>query len=636
METPPPSIQTQDQIFRLPSSQPQYSQNLSPVPVPTTRSRNLKENRVSMPWTELMRAVFRPYIFLVLTSSRSKTLSSGGLGRSPSSNSSSSAKSRHPTKKSLKANMKPRSSKPRNSKSGSINIARALASPFVSRASSPIDDQNDLSVPKPRPRTSTATNIGKRGLSNTFYNPNLPSPQTHERGKAKGSHYSAQSAHTSPSSKPPLILDLNTQLKQKRRKGAHRGTVSVDDKRPTEVDLQEGGGKTKKKQGGQQRERRPSAPSSYSLRPRPLKLLVCAPAGSQGTKARKSRLASGLEIIHNNNNVTSTEASASATATAINHTDDDGFVLPLLPHSHNKNPTTITSATSATSAALDVDMDWRVGIVDFNRPPSQLCHYPMATMLDGWASGNVFSSSSGSEGSSSSESEDDADNNEIESNPSRLSRTRTRTARPLASGSTFDDPFGFGFGFGSMLPLDLNMNVDLDQSRFGDGAWGISTPSKMQIQRDGQTHNKEGKVKKKEKRMIVKATSISDLRSKNGGLVKMRSLPVMGSVGRGMEMGHDDVDVNEEADNEEQEQDMDLTTPLITAIADTGTASTALGATEAMQLEDGRGDMTPWIMDSLISPPSRFLDAQGAVVKGVYNFFLFSLQSPDRLIVYLV
>lgn len=407
----------------------------------------------------------------------------------------------------------------------------------------------------------------------------------------------------------------------------------MDDTRATEVDLQEGGGKTKKKQGGQQRERRPSAPSSYSLRPRPLKLLVCAPAGSKGTKARKSRLASGLEIIHNNNNVASNEASASATATAINHTDDDGFVLPLLPHSHNKNPTTITSATPA---ALDVDMDWRVGIVDFNRPPSQLCHYPTTTMLDGWASEIVFSSSSGSEGFSSSESEDDADDNEIEVNPSRLSRTRTRTARPLASGTTFDDPFGFGFGFGSMLPLDLNMNLDLDldQSRFADGAWGISTPLKMQIQRDGQTHNKEGKERKKEKRM--KATSISDLRSKNGGLVKMRSLPVMGSVGRGMEMGRDDVDVNEEADNEEQEQDMDLTIPLITAIADTGTASTALGATEVMQLEDGRGDMTPWIMDSLISPPSRFLDAQGAVGKGVYNFFLFSLQSPDRLIVYLV
>ena len=47
--TPHPSIQTQDQIFKLPSSKPCYSPNLSPLPPATTRSRNLKENRLSIP-----------------------------------------------------------------------------------------------------------------------------------------------------------------------------------------------------------------------------------------------------------------------------------------------------------------------------------------------------------------------------------------------------------------------------------------------------------------------------------------------------------------------------------------------------------------------------------------------------------
>ena len=48
-ETPHPSIHTQDQIFKLPSSKPCHSPNLSPLPMVTTRSINLKENRVSTP-----------------------------------------------------------------------------------------------------------------------------------------------------------------------------------------------------------------------------------------------------------------------------------------------------------------------------------------------------------------------------------------------------------------------------------------------------------------------------------------------------------------------------------------------------------------------------------------------------------
>ena len=465
--------------------------------------------------------------------------------------------------------MKLRSSKPRNR-----SIAQALASPFVSRASSPTHDQgsNDLPHPKPRSRNSS-----KRGLSDTFYNPNLPSPRSqshiaqslHERDR--GSIYHARSAHTSPSSKP-LLLDLNTQLKQKRRKGGHRGTASVDGIYATQVDL--GSGKTRKIQEGQQRERRPSAPSTYSRRSRPhaLPLLVGAP----GTNTRKSRLASGLEIIHNLNN-DGTVATAGAPTIVTNCTDADGFVLPLLPHPSNKN----LPSANIISVAPDMEMDWRVGVVDFNRPPSQLCHYPTTTMLEGWIGGDVFSSS-GSEGSSG----DSEEENHDEKGTAQTSRTRTRTARP--------------FRFSSVLPPDLNLNLpthldldldmNLDQSRFGESACGISTPLK--------------------EKKIMKATSASDLRSKKGGLVRMRSLPVMGSVGeRTMDLD-DNVDANQEDEQGpyDQDEDMDLTNPLIT---DAGATSTAPGAT----LEDRRGDMTPWIIDSLVSPPSRFLKSQGEISK---------------------
>ncbi|KAF8801362.1 hypothetical protein BYT27DRAFT_7310573 [Phlegmacium glaucopus] len=624
-ETPHPSIQTQDQIFKLPSSQPLYSPNLSPVPIATTKSRNLKENKVSTPWTE----------------HTSKTLTSAGRSASvSSSNSSSSMKSKEPqTKKSLKANMKPRSSKTRNSKSGSgfrINLARALASPFVSRASSPINDQgsniNRSHPPPPKPGcSSTATNLGKRGLSDTFYNPNLPSrSQTHTaqglHEREKGRIYQAQNAHTSPSSKAPasVLLDLNTQLKQKKKRG-HHGTVSVDGARGNDaIELDLGGGKTKKKEKGQQRERRPSAPSSYSHRPRPrsLLLLSSASAGSQGNKTRRSRLTpiSGGAF-------TIADIPTAPTATT-NHTiEDDGFVLPILPDSHKKN--------TNSAAAPDMEMDWRVGIVDFNRPPSQMCQYPVYTTLDGWVDGEVLLSGSEESEGSLSESEED-ENNIIEGtqnmvNPTRASRMRPRAARSLTStsgpGSGFDDIFGPGFGFRSVLPsdlnsieavnLDLDLNMDIDQSRFGDGAWGISTPSSMKMQRDGHVEEREREKGRKENRMMMKVTSTTDLRSRNGGLVKMRSLPLMGVGRREMELGdYHDIDVNKEEDeqdtyNQEQEQDMDLTTPLMTATADVAAASTTLGATQTMQLVDERGDRTPWIMDSLISPPSQFLKIQG-------------------------
>ena len=498
--------------------------------------------------------------------------------------------------------MRPRFSRPRNLRSASrtgINLEPALASPFVSRASSPIDNHmsnsNDLPLPIPR--------LGKRGLSDTFYNPNLPSQihmaeNLHEREKGK-----VQSAHTSPSSNvpPSVLLNLNTQSKQKRRKGGHRGTVSVDDTSAVPSYSQDLG-----IHEGHQRERRTSAPSTYSRRPRPhiLPLLTGAPVGVESSKTRRSRLASGLEVIYNVVNDGAVSTGAAFLPGGTKHADDDGFVLPLLPL-HNKNITTTTISTES-----EMDMDWRVGLVDFNRPPSQMCHYPTA-MLSGWGGGDVFSSS-GSEGSES-ESEEDGDDDkglegtQIVANPARASRTRTRTARTLTSGSgsMFDDPFGFG----SALP-------DLDQSTFGDGAWGISTPLKMQVQIQVREEEKE---RKKDKRML-KATSASDLRSKNhdGGLLRVKSLPVMhlmGVVGDGwMEMNDYDqeIDANEDQDpyeqDQEQEQDMDLTTPLITGNIDA--ISTTLESSEAIQLVDRRGDTSPWILDSLISPPSRFLNTR--------------------------
>ena len=520
--------------------------------------------------------------------------------------------------------MKPRVSKPRNSSRAGTNLERTLASPFVSRASSPIDGQmSNRNDPNPRP--------GKRGLSDAFYNPNLHSSGSQTRiaedfhGREKGR---AKSAHTSPFSNVPssILLDLNTQLKQKRRKGGHRGTASVDGTCALASYPQDiaGGTTTKKEHEGHQRERRISAPSTYSRRPRARALpsLVGAPAGLEGSTTRRSRLASGLEIIYNVNNDGGVSTSASAfTAGATNHADDDGFVLPLLPHLHNKNIFTTTN-----SAESEMDMNWSVGIVDFNRPPSQMCHYPTTAMLSGWGGGDVFSSS-GSEGSSS-ESEDDDDKRLKETQtmaiPARASRMRTRTTRPLASGfrSMFDDPFGFG----SVLP-------GLDQSTFGDGAWGISTPIKTQIRI--QVREEERKERKEKK--MMKATSTSDLRSKNhdGGLVRVRSLPVMHAmsvVGDGWtEMDDYDqkIDANESEDQnpheqDQEEQDMDLTTPLITGNIDAGAPFTALESSDVFQLVDKRGNMTPWILDSLISPPSRFLNTSEEIGKGVsYDVFTY-------------
>ena len=398
------------------------------------------------------------------------------------------------------------------------------------------------------------------------------------------------------------------QLKQKRRKGGHRGTLSVDG--PGAVAGYREGTTTKKKNEEHQRERRTSAPSSYLRRPRPhaLPLLLGVPVDLKGAKTRRSRLPSGLEIIHNvnNNGAAFTGAGVSATpGSATNHTDDDGFVIPFPPHFHNKDLTITTN-----SAESDMEMDWRVGTVDFNRPPSQLCLYPTSTTLSGWVGGDVFSSS-GSEGSLSEAEEDDDNDKGTQTmvNPTR--RTRTRTARPLTS-----DPFGFG----SMLP-------DLDQSMFGDDAWGISTPLKMQNQIQTRKERKKGKAK------MMKATSTSDLRPKNhdGGLVRVRSLPVIHSMGVGegwMELNDYDEenDSNEREDEnpDKQEHDMDLTTPLITTYVNTCAVSTTLGSPKVIQLADRRGDVTPWILDSLISPPSRFLKTREEIGRGVcYDFFFF-------------
>lgn len=557
---------------------------------------------------------------MIIRLNRSKTLTSSGRPASvSSSNSSSSRKSKEPqirtAKKSLEANMKPRSSKLRHSNFRSSSGMWALASPFVSRASSPINDQapninaKDLSPPKgrPIPRTSIVTNLGKRGLSDTFYNPNLPSLCNQTR-IAKGLHereqgkvYYAHSAHTSPSkAASSVLLDLNALLKQKRRKGGHRGTVSVDSTHGNTVasypeDLG-GGAKTKKKC---QRERRPSAPSSYSRRPRPhaLPSAVGAPLGLEGTQ---TSLASGLEMSQavNKDGTASTGTGVFTVGITKHINDADGFVLQL----HDK---------SITPAAPDMEMNWRVGMVDFNRPPSQMCHYPTTTLLSGWAGGDVFSSS-GSEGfSSEGEDEDDKgpEGTQTMLNPNRASRTRTWTARPSTSGPRF------------VLPQDL----DLDQSVFGDGAWEISTPLKTQIQI--QTRKKEKARKKREEKMIMrKATSISDLRSRNGGLVRMRSLPVMSNI-RGVDLNdHDQENGASEAENDIQEQDlfeqgqqgeeqdMDLTAPLITATVEADAASSTLGS--VVQLKDRRGDRTHWILDSLVSPPSRFLKTQGEIGKG--------------------
>jgi hypothetical protein len=503
-------------------------------------------------------------------------------------------------------------------------MAWALASPFVSRASSPVDGQasdtnpNDL-LPKPK--------RGIRGLSDTFYNPNLP-PQSRNtegiHGRDKGMIYHAQSAHTSPSSKAPpyVLLDLNTQLKQKRRKRGHHESVSIAGTGVVADYLQNlRGTTTLKKYEGQQRERRTSAPSSYPRRPHPhaLPLLVGAPVGLEGTKTRRSRLPSRLEIIHNVNNdgAASTGPGAFSIANSANNNNAHGLDLPLLPHLHNKD--SITNFTES-----DMEMGWGLGIVDFNRPPSQMCHYP-TTMLSGWVGGDVFSSS-GSE----SEEEDDDDDKEAEGtqimlDSTRASRTRTRTARLLTSGSRsmFDDPFGFG----SVLP-------DLDQDMFGDDAWGISTPLKMQTQIRTRKEGKQSKAK-----MVMKATSISDLRSKSndGGLVRVKSLPVMhsmGVVGEGwMELNDYDQenDANEEEDPDEHEQDMDLTNPLISANVDAGAASSTPGSPEVIQLADRRGDITPWILDSLISPPSRFLNTQAEIERGVYHISSLLLRLPIEI-----
>ena len=451
------------------------------------------------------------------------------------------------------------------------------------------------------------TNGGKRGLSDTFYNPNLPSPpdQTHTAEgllqREKGKIHHAQSAHTSPSKAPPSVLvDLNIQLKKRRR--AHHETVSIDGTGLVYSKDLGGGTKTKKQYEGYQRERRPSAPSSYSHRSRP-RALPLPVVGLEGTKTRRSKLASGLEIIHNNDGLASTGEGAFTTAGiptagSVNHGDDDdnSFVQPLSPRLHNKN--------SVTFAPPDMEMDWRVGIVDFNRPPSQMCHYPTTTMLSGWGGGDVFSSSE-SEGSSD---DDDKGMEGTQTIPTRASRTRTRTARSLISEPmfVFDDPF----------------DMEMDQNMFGDGAWGISTPLNTQV----QAREEEERRKKREKKMVIKATSASDLRSKIGGLVRTRSLPVMSGVGGRMELNDYDQENEGEDDSEEQdpykqereqEQDMDLTTPLITATIDAGLVSTTLGSSEVSQLVDKRGDMTPWILDSLISPPSRYLKSQGEIEQGV-------------------
>lgn len=409
------------------------------------------------------------------------------------------------------------------------------------------------------------SNTEKRAaLAETFVDSNLPASS--RPPSRSGSHHRkslVEVFHTSPergNNDDPrkLSISRHSPTIEHLENAKWRHTRGGEILNPLKRDLAEG--RFSRKQN-QDRERRPSAPSTL-LRPRLRPLPFRAPVPADGediphsnASSKKHRLASGLDVIFGPPIPGFPAYQQKATAEsdpAIPSTDTQAIITHPIPFAQQKRQ------ANANDEDSDTGMTWmhRRSGINFNRPPSQMEFFGPSGGIYGLGFGiglddPVFTADD-DEGSSDEDAVDEV-----------AMVTKGRVGRRL------------------------DLGLDLDGERFGEDAWGISTPFKgVDIYNDRKKQEDQHKLVPPKSQLGLKA---------------------------------DDDEEDEEDEGQDQEkipdngsgEDMDLTASATFGYLE----AIAVGATEQHGNLD-EGDMTPWITDSLISPPTVYLEKRKNTTAG--------------------
>ncbi|KDR68022.1 hypothetical protein GALMADRAFT_216137 [Galerina marginata CBS 339.88] len=569
-----------------------------------------------------------------------------------------------------------------------------LASPFESRASSPVQagsghvdenahissySTNDDGVrgmmgPPPIPDQALARNTkrSRTALGDTFFDSNLPHESDHLQAKPHTSPQNSDGAKIKPNTKNKWTGGLKIDLglaSQTRRKSQKQKAKRMSLHEP---------------QNQYERERRPSAPSSFRP-PRPQRQInvgVRSREGGLNVDADTAPLALALALEPEQENPTQTKRRKLRLGSGLDivlgppmNAADEGRPAP-------KPKTKLKSKPDAhPDRDPEAAMEWmhsRSG-VDFNRPPSQMSvaggfGSGSGDGFAGWVDGaDVFlTSSSSSEGEG--EGEDDLEDGDKHHNQNKPAQTRACLRRM----SSLDlDLLGPAFDF------DPNGYPDLEA--FGEDVRAASTPVHLKT---GAGAGATTKTKKKATAGralealtgsssaggLTRTHSLPDVKKHRGGqrglallssssavkhqdkdkererkrmeegssLTRTHSLPPpdrlavlssssslgAGRVGKA-DYEYEDKDEDEDED-EDGEADMELTGSAgggggigVRKLSAGGTGRVGLDAevgasAEQREEEDADMDMdrTPWITDSLISPPTGYLDWKAKTRKG--------------------
>ncbi|KIM44815.1 hypothetical protein M413DRAFT_9087 [Hebeloma cylindrosporum] len=469
-----------------------------------------------------------------------------------------------PLKDGLESKLKPKA-KPRKKKS----MAQLLASPFVSRASSPVATHIPTSQANQDPGIRFSNPKKRTALAETSFDSNLPAdsrPTSRSRSHHPNSlayvpqhilpeRRNNDDAHKSSKSRPSANAE---HLDNARR----RHTRGGENSNPLKRDLAEGQLSRKK---NQDRERRPSAPSSL-LRPRPLPLPFRVPVTEDIPKSNanlnKYGLTSGLNVflgpsIHHSDNAGLAAHQQKTTAKLdpeVPSTKTQAIIPHPVPLAHQKRQ------TNANDEDSDAGMAWmhRRSGVNFDRPPSQMEFFGSAGGISGLGFGiglddPVFTS------------DDDDDGSSDEAVIPMVTKGR--------------------------VGARLDLGLELDGGGFGEDAWGISTPLK-----GGDIQNDRKKQEDQQSQQLQRGQGLA------GRLTS--HLPPKSQLGlKANDDEEDEGQDQEEMPDNGSGEDMDLT-----ASATFGYLEViAAGATDRHGNSD-EGDITPWITDSLISPPTVYLE----------------------------
>ncbi|PPQ94450.1 hypothetical protein CVT25_002541 [Psilocybe cyanescens] len=681
LQTPFPTLLTQGQVYKLPSSRPQDTPGLlSPVPIVSqitlTSSNKLTENQYrSSRSANGNKSWHRPKYGDSSKTLSSMTLASGTFspdevsgpalyGRSykqdrsrstsrSSSNSSAisitlkDSQKYHSTLKhsqsltSLKADGKMKKKQKQKQKSSKNKRSIVpLASPFVSRSSSPakacLDERRNAHIygknypnltnqapeygsmgPPPVPNHGTDASSKepksnmRAGLSDTFFDSNLPVRQhgnafgrTPQRGAKPSPRKMAKSlsrlqrGNVVSISKTKSQLDFGIDalvpaLEEVRKVQKHR---KAEEKRKVAY--------------AYERQRRTSAPSSLQL-PRMQRnftvghgvpLTVDGARSVEGGLAepQKIRLGTGLDIVLD---------PRSYYARAVISSDEAANNGPKKPRSESSS------------------LEWMHarGGIDFNRPPSQMSfdsgygfEYPDIEATD------VFSSSEedvDSEGGA--RREEGAEHGSMQDftrgrAPIATVRDAHRLGVPFSfklSSAVLDfgedvwaasTPFkNVPFDIGSKTNGKPRARLNLSDNGYENDLNVVANVKKRRLEQEKQTSNEHGSAPLS----LTRAFSLPNLKSSPDSLRTSSSLGLGSTADIGSKKKSAPRGSKERAadDDEDGERDMDLTGSKIQPIA------LGVEARRESNAEIGQG-MTSWITDSIISPPTGYV--QWAIKKG--------------------